>query len=53
MNGKITYLNTDLDLVSEHDLTALTAAFEAAEVRAFHTTLCDDGLWRAMFETDE
>lgn len=53
MDGKITYLNTDLDLVSKHDLTALAAAFEAGEVRACHTTLCEDGLWRAMFETDE
>jgi hypothetical protein len=53
MDGKITYLNTDLDLVSEHDLTALAAAFEAGEFWTLRTTLGDDGLWYATFETDE
>lgn len=53
MDGKITYLNTDLDLVSEYDLTGLAAAFEAGGVVALHTTLCEDGLWRATFEQNE
>jgi hypothetical protein len=53
MEGEITYLNTDLDLESADDLTALAAAFEVAGVRALHVTLGEDGLWYAMFETDE
>jgi hypothetical protein len=53
MDGKITYLNTDLDLVSEHDLTALAAEFEAGDFWTLRTTLGDDGLWYATFETDE
>jgi hypothetical protein len=53
MDNKITYLNTDLDLVSEYDLTALAAALEAGGVCALHTTLCEDGLWRATFEENE
>lgn len=53
MDGKITYLNTDLDLVSEHDLTALTAEFEAGEFWTLRTTLGDDGLWYATIETEQ
>jgi hypothetical protein len=53
VDNVITYLNTDLDLVSEGDLTALAAAFEAGAVRASHVTQVDGGLWYATFNTDE
>ena len=53
MDGIITYLNTDLDLTSADDLTALAAEFEAARVRPLHVTHGEDGLWYACFETDE
>jgi hypothetical protein len=49
----ISYLNTDLDLTSADDLTALAAAFEAAGVFPLHLTRREDGLWYACFETDE
>jgi len=51
--GIITYLNTDLDLTSADDLTALAAEFEAAGVSPLHVTLGEGGLWYACFETDE
>ncbi len=53
MDGVISYLNTDLDLTSADDLTALAAAFEAAGVPPLHVTHGEDGLWYACFETDE
>lgn len=53
MDGKIHYLNTDLDIVSEKDLTQLDAAMRAGRVEPLHVTHCDDGLWRAIFETKE
>lgn len=53
MDGVITYLNTDLDLTSSSDLTALGAAFEAAGVFSLHVTQGEDGLWYACFETAE
>ena len=53
MAKSITYLNTDLDLVSANDLTALGAAFKAAGVRPLHVTPVDDKGWYACFETDE
>jgi hypothetical protein len=45
------YLNTDLDLISPHDLTALAATFEAQGMCQLHLSRGDDGLWRASFET--
>ncbi|HJT36508.1 MAG TPA: hypothetical protein VJ783_31080 [Pirellulales bacterium] len=51
MDGIITYLNTDLDLTSADDLTALATAFEAAGVTPLHVTQGEDGLWYACFET--
>lgn len=51
MDGVITYLNTDLDLTSVDDLTALATAFEAAGVRPLHVTHGEDRLWYAIFET--
>lgn len=53
MDNTICYLNTDLDLTSADDLTALAAAFEAAGVFSLHVTRGEDGLWYACFETDE
>jgi hypothetical protein len=53
VDGVIYYLNTDLELTSADDLTALAAAFEVAGVRPLHVTHCEDGLWRAWFETDD
>ena len=52
-DGIISYLNTDLDLTSADDLTALSAAFESAGVSPLHVERGDDGLWHATFETDE
>lgn len=53
MDNTICYLNTDLDLNSEEDLTALAEAFQAAEVFALHVTRLDNGHWYATFETDQ
>jgi hypothetical protein len=51
VDGVIGYLNTDLDLTSADDLTALAAAFEAGGVPPLHVTRGDDGRWYATFET--
>lgn len=53
MDGTICYLNTDLDLTSCDDLTALTAVFEARGVFPLHVTRGEDGLWYATFETED
>jgi hypothetical protein len=54
MDGVITYLNTDLDLTSTDDLTALAAAFEAAGFLTLHVACGEkSGLWSACFETGE
>lgn len=53
MDGLIGYLNTDLDLISADDLTALAAAFEAGRVPPLHVTRADDGRWYAIFDTDK
>ena len=53
MDGLIRYLNTDLDLTSGGDLTALASAFEAGGVFPLHVTNGEDGLWYACFETNE
>jgi hypothetical protein len=53
MDNTICYLNTDLDLQSAIDLTILEHAFKAAGILSLHVTHCEDGLWRATFETDE
>ena len=52
MEHTIGYLNSDLDLTSGDDLTALAAAFEAAGLFPLHVTLREDGLWYATFETE-
>jgi len=53
VHGITRYLNTDLDLTSADDLTALAAALEAAGVFPLHVTRGENGLWYATFETDE
>jgi hypothetical protein len=53
VDDMICYLNTDLDLTSGDDLTALAAVFEAQGVPPLHVTHREDGLWYATFETDE
>jgi hypothetical protein len=45
----IAYLNTDLDLTSADDLTALAAAFKAQGASP-HLTRGDDGLWHVTIE---
>jgi hypothetical protein len=51
VDNTICYLNTDLDLTSAEDLTALGAAFEAGGVPPLHVTRRADGLWYGTFET--
>lgn len=53
MDDTIRYLNTDLDLESAEDLTALAAEFEAHGVSPLHVARGEDGRWHATFETDE
>ncbi len=53
MDDTIRYLNTDLDLKSTEDLTALAEAFETQGVGPLHVGSGEDGLWHATFETDE
>ena len=55
MDGIIGYLNTDLDLTSADDLTALANAFKAGGVPPLHVTRGDGdgGLWYACFETSD
>ena len=52
MEHTIGYLNSDLDLTSGDDLTALAAAFETEGIFPLHVTLREDRLWYATFETD-
>jgi len=51
VSATICYLNTDLDVTSSNDLTALAAVFESRGVFPLHVTCGDDGLWYATFET--
>lgn len=49
-DGIVHYLNTDLDLRSADDLTALAALFEACGLAEIHLRQEDDGSWFAIFE---
>ncbi|QDT67004.1 hypothetical protein [Calycomorphotria hydatis] len=51
LDGKIEYLNTNLDLRSTDDLTALTQHFEQSGVDCLHVCQGSDGLWYATLET--
>ncbi|MGC8643485.1 MAG: hypothetical protein ACP5XB_26815 [Isosphaeraceae bacterium] len=53
MNGLFTYLNTDRDLTSADELTALATAFEAGGAPPLFVTQGDDGQRHATFETIE
>jgi hypothetical protein len=53
VDGVIGYRNTDLDLTSTDDLTALAAAFETADIPPLHVTHGEDGRWYATFEARE
>jgi hypothetical protein len=53
VNGIIHYLNTDLDLSSPDDLTALAAILESQGVFPLHVTCVIEGVWHATFETNE
>lgn len=52
MKSHISYLNTDLDLISQADLTELASQLESLGVSPLHVTLGGDGRWHAIFETD-
>ncbi len=53
MDDTICYLNTDLDLTSPDDLTALAAFFEARGMWPLHCDHGGDGLWYATFEVND
>ena len=53
MNGKIEYLNTDLDVTSAEDLTVLADALKVKEIFSLHVTRAEDRLWYAKFETEK
>jgi hypothetical protein len=53
VDGTISYLNTDLDLISSDELTALAAVFESRGVFPLHVMRRDDGLWYATFEAQD
>lgn len=52
MNSPISYLNTDLDLISQVDLKDLASQLESLGVSPIHVELKDDGRWLAIFETE-
>lgn len=52
MNGLNQCLNTDIELISDEDLTALVAAFEAGGLDALRNEIGDDGRCFARFELD-
>lgn len=47
------YLNTDLDLIAEQDLTLLVQALEASGLYSLHAGVGDDGKWYATLEINE
>lgn len=53
MDDTSCYLNTDLDLTSVEDLSALAAAFEAKGMITLYLACGEDGHWHAIFETDK
>ena len=50
MEDTFYYINTDLDLTSAGDLSALATAFETWGAFLLHLTRGEDGLWYATFE---
>ena len=53
MEDRISYLNTDLDLVSADDLTPLTSALEALGLLLLYVEQREDSLWHAGLEPAE
>lgn len=53
MKATTCYLNTDLDLVAEQDLTLLVQALEANGFYSLHAGVGDDGKWYATLEINE
>lgn len=47
------YLNTDLDLIAEQDLTFLVQALETSGFYSLHAGVGDDGKWYATLEINE
>lgn len=47
------YLNTDLDLIAEQDLTLLVQVLEASGFYSLHAGVGDDGKWYATLEVNE
>jgi len=47
------YLNTDLDLIAEQDLTLLVQALESSGLYSLHAGVRDDGKWFATLEVNE
>ena len=47
------YLNTDLDLIAEQDLTLLVQVLEASGFYSLHAGVGDDGKWYATLEINE
>lgn len=52
MKSKIHYLNTDLEIVSNNDLTSLVAAFEGRGVYSLHF-FHEKNAWYARLETNQ
>ena len=50
MDDMFYYINTDLDLSSVEDLSALSAVFQEQGVSPLYLTHGDDGLWYTTFE---
>ena len=50
MDEPFCYLNTDLDLTSADDLTALAAAFQTEGLISLQLARGEDGQWYASFE---
>ena len=53
MQATTRYLNTDLDLIAEQDLTLLVQALEASGFYSLHAGVGDDGKWYATLEVNE
>ena len=47
------YLNTDLDLIAEQDLTLLVQELETSGFYSLHAVVGDDGKWYATLEINE
>lgn len=53
MKATTCYLNTDLDLIAEQDLTLLVQALETSGFYSLHAGVGDDGKWCATLEINE